>query len=565
MAVDFAPRLPTLRLLFDVARGAVPADLVIHGGDLVNVFTEETLPGWGVVVAAGRVAYVGPDASAFEASERIDVGGALISPGLVEGHSHLLRLSLAETIPLQLAAGVTTTILESMEVAYITGAPGIRELLAEAAGMSGQVLFTIPTLTGFDPLHEEFLGTGPEWEELLDLPGVIGVGEANWREVLRGNVRVDALVSGALRRGLTVEGHGAGAKPEGLNALAAYGITADHEGIDPLDELNRMRLGMWAMGRHGATRQDLPAIAGLWRDGGGAALGRFALVTDGVEPDELSAGRSLNLVVDLAVEGGMSRPRAIRMASLAPAERFGIQRWIGGLGPGMIADIAILDPEWAGFKALRVLTSGHPPARSKPHTYPVAMTRTVSIPSLDLSLLSHPGAGTWRAMSLTAPLVTREVESDGSDVIVATVLDRMGRARGFRGLLKGLGLRGGACAVSAAWDGPYLIVVGDSEEDMAIAVRRVVDLQGGAAVVAGGVVRAEWRAELAGVLSLGPLAENLAATGGVNRALADLGCVYPDSMLSIEALTTGVIPFLRLSASGYVRLRDGARLGLALE
>ena len=565
MAPQFAPGLATMRRLVDVARGAALADLVVHGGTLVNVFTEEILPGWGIVVADGRIAYLGPDAAEFEAGERIDVGGALLSPGLVEGHTHLMRMSLAETIPLQLAAGITTTILESMEVAYITGAAGVRELLAEAAGMPGQVLFTVPTLTGFDPLHEAFLGSGPEWEELLDLPGIIGVGEANWTEVLKGNARVDALVAGALRRGLTVEGHGAGARPAALNAFAAYGITADHEGIDPVDEVNRMRLGIWAMGRHGATRQDLPAIAGLWREGDIAALGRFALVTDGVEPAELSQGRSLNNVVDLAVEGGMPRPRAIRMASLAVAERFGIQRWIGGLGPGMIADIAILDPEWPGFKALRVLTGGRPPTVPRRHTYPVAMTRTVSIPGIDPELLRHPGPGHWRVMDLTAPLVTREGESDGSDSIVATVLDRMGRARGFRGLLRGLGLRGGACAVSAAWDGPYLIVVGDSEADMAIAVQRLVDLQGGATVVSGGEVQAEWRAELAGVLSLGPLAETVEATGAVNRALGGLGCLFPNPMLSIEALSTGVIPFLRLSASGYVRFKDGARLGLPVE
>jgi len=565
LTVEFAPGLATLRRLVDVARGLSRADLIVEGGTLLNVFTEELLPGWGVVVADGRVAYVGPDVQRFEAAERIDVEGALISPGLVEGHTHLNRLSLAETIPLQLAAGVTTTIVESMEVSFITGPAGARELLSEAAGMPGQVLFTVPTLTGFDALHEEFLGGGPEWEALLDLPGVIGVGEANWTEILNGNARMDALVAGALRRGMTIEGHGAGAKPASLNVMAAYGITADHEGIDPADEINRMRLGTWAMGRHGATRQDLPVIAGLWRDGEMASLGRFALVTDGVDPQELAQGRSLNTVVDLAVGGGLPLVRAVRMASLSVAERFGIQRWIGALGPGMIADIAVLDPAWPGFRALRVLTSGRPPSAPRRHRYPAAMTHTVSIPEIDPALLRHPGPGRWRAMDLTAPLVTREVETDGSDVIVATVLDRMGRARGFRGLLRGLGLRGGACAVSAAWDGPYVIVVGDSEADMAAAVECLREMQGGAAVVAGGIVKARWRAELAGVLSLGPLAETVSATTAVNRALADLGCVYPNSMLTIEALSTGVIPFLRLSAEGYVRIRDGARLGLGLE
>ena len=97
---------------------------------------------------------------------------------------------------------------------------------------------------------------------------------------------------------------------------------------------------------------------------------------------------------------------------------------------------------------------------------------------------------------------------------------------------------------------------------MGIALERLRDLQGGAVVSAGGKVQAEWRAELAGVLSLEPAARVVARVNSVNAALRDLGCVWPNSLLSIETLTTGVIPHLRIWAEGYVRLRDGAQLGL---
>ena len=146
------------------------------------------------------------------------------------------------------------------------------------------------------------------WVELLDLPGIVGVGEANWVEVIRGHPRVEALTAGAHVRGLTVEGHGAGAREPILNPFAAFGISADHEGIDAEDTLNRLRLGYYAMVRHGATRQDLPAIAKLWQDGRITDFSRLALVSDTVEPDELLAGRSLNRAVELAVESGLPWP-----------------------------------------------------------------------------------------------------------------------------------------------------------------------------------------------------------------------------------------------------------------
>ncbi len=563
MTVRLGPDVTAMRRLVAVARRSQPADLVITSGALLDVYTEEILEGWGLVIAEGRVAYAGPDVERFEAVARIEGGGHIIAPGLVEGHSHLMRLCLAETMPLQVAAGVTTTILEAMELCYILGPRAVHELLADASGMPGRVMFTVPTLTGLDPVFDRDIGIpGREWVELLDLPGVAGVGEANWVEVVRGHPRVEALLAGAHARGMTVEGHGAGAREVNLNPFGAAGITADHEGIDAADTLNRLRLGYYAMVRQGATRQDLPAISRLWQETTLADFGRLALVSDGIEPDNLVAGRSLNHVVALAVEHGLPLARAVRLASRNVAERFGLGRWLGGLAPGMFADLMLLPRDSASLRPDLVLVGGRTPQPVRTHSYPPEMLRTIRVEGPERSWLEHPGRGRWRAIEMVAPLITREVESDGSDCVVATAIDRMGRRRAFRGLVRGLGLSGGACAVSAAGDSPCLVVVGDSVDDMAVAVKRLRDLQGGAVVVAGGQVRAEWRAELAGVLSLAPASEVATRVTAVNNALASLGCVWPNSLLSIETLTTGVIPHLRLWAEGYVRLRDGAQLGL---
>ena len=563
MTVRLAPDIHAMRRLVAVARRSQPADLVITSGALLDVYSEEILEGWGLVIAEGRIAYVGPEVERFESAARIEGRGHVIAPGLVEAHTHLFRMGLGATIPLQVAAGVTTTVLEAMELAYLLGPAAVRELLADAAGQPGRVFFTVPPLTGLDPLFDRDVGIpGREWVELLDLPGVIGVGETNWVDVIRGHPRVEALVAGAHVRGLTVEGHGAGAKEPILNPFAAFGVTADHEGIDAEDTLNRLRLGLWTMIRQGATRRDLPAIAALWREGRIADFGRLALVSDSLEPEELLAGRSLNHAVDVAVENGLPLARAVRLASRNPAERFGLGRWIGGLAPGMLADLVLIPRDEPGFKPRLSLVGGRTPPEPPRHHYPEEMLHTVELGEVAPSLLAHPGRGRWRAMELVAPLVTREAETDGSDAIVAAAIDRRGRRRGFRGLLKGLGLRGGACAVSGAWDTPCLVVVGDSEADMRLALRRLRELQGGAVVAAGGRVVAEYRAELAGIVSLAPAAEVVSQVTAVNAALAALGCAWPNSLLSIETLTTGVIPHLRLWAEGYVRLRDGAQLGL---
>src|SRR5207248_1624245 len=159
------------------------------------------------------------------------------------------------------------------------------------------------------------------------------------------------------------------------------------------------RVGLFAFVRHGATRKDLPAIAPLL--GPGAQdhqpdLSRVGLVCDGVEPDELQRGDSLNTVVEQAVELGVPLARAVRMASRTVAEHFGLGRWLGGLGPAMLADLVVL-PRDAGFRPSLVLVGGRRPRPSPPSRYPDWMLDTVRVGPLPPELLTRPAPGRWRA------------------------------------------------------------------------------------------------------------------------------------------------------------------------
>jgi adenine deaminase len=564
MTIRLHPAPATLRRLADVARGIEDADLVLTGGALVNVFTEEVQDGWGLAVADGRIAFVGPDeevsARAGARTERLELAGDLVAPGLVEGHTHLTRIDARDLADLHVAAGVTTTIVECMELAVVVGLDGARALLAATEGAAGRFLVTASGLVVCDPEHDARLDR-EDWPSLLDHPRVAGLGEVYWGDLLRGHRRSQAMIAAALERGMAVEGHGAGARPAILNALAAHGISADHEAIGPEDVVARLRLGLHTELRHGATRQDLPAISPLWRERE-IDVSRLSFVTDGLEPDLVARGDCLNWVVEQAVELGMPLARAIRLASRNVAERFGLGRWLGGLAPGAMADLAVI-PRSGGFRPRLVLVGGRRPAASDRPEYPAWMLDTVRLEGLRPDLLAHPGPGRWRAMRQVAPVVTREVESDGTGALVCAVVDRLGGSRGFRGLWEGFGLAGGGVAISSAWESPGLVIAGDRPDDMATAARRVADLRGGAAVVAGGRVLAEWPAPVAGLYSTVPHARVVDEVGAVNRALADLGCRWPNPVLTLETVTTAAIPFLRVWAGGYHRLRDGAHVGLA--
>jgi adenine deaminase len=565
MLSQFAPTAACLRRLAAVALGRTEADLILTGGALVNVFTEEVQEGWGLAVVEGRVAFAGPDADvaarAGASTRVIDLAGDRLSPGLIEGHTHLTRARVSDMMDRQVACGVTTTIVESQELSFIVGPEGARAFLDEAAGVAGRLLYTTSGLMCIDPEQDAAL-RADDWIPLLDHPHVVGLGEIYWADLFRGHPRTEALIEAALARGLAVEGHGAGARLSTIEAMAAFGMGSDHEGVNADEVLARLRTGLITFARHGATRQDLGAISTLWRDGGVADLSRLGIVSDGVEPDLLEEGESLNAVVERAVDLGLPLARAIRMASRTVAEHFGLGRWLGGLAPAMLADVAVL-PASGGFRPRLVLVGGREPAPSPTSAYPAWVRDTCHLPGLRPELLSRPQPGRWRGMELVGPLVTREVESDGQADLVCTVVDRLGGRRGFRGLLRGYGLRGGGAAISSGWECPGALLVGDSSDDMAVAAGRLEALGGGVVVVSRGRVLAEHGAPVAGLYSSRPLGTVVTEVEAVNGALRALGCTQPNPILSLEVLTTGAIPFLRIWAGGYRRLRDGALLGLA--
>lgn len=558
MTLRLWPAAAQRRALAEVARGERRADLVVRGGALVDVFTDELLEGWGVAVLGDRVATVGPDTELPAGPETrvIELQGRLVAPGLVESHTHLIRASVIEQIAGQVRCGVTTTVVETLEPAYVGGVPAVEALLAEAASAPGRVFLTLGGLAVPDAVFDARLPPAEAWAPLLDHPLVAGVGEVYWAETLRGHPRTEGLVDAALKRGLTVEGHGAGARPPSLAALHALGAVADHEGIDADDLRARLRLGLWTEARHGATRQDLEQIASLWQ-AGGLDLRRLTFVNDGVEPEDLLAGRSLNAVVERACELGLPLPTALRMASQGPAERFGAGPWLGGLAPGAFADLMVL-PREGPVRPELVLVGGRPADPPAPFQRP-ALASGVGAATLQPALVAPLPAGRRRAMRLAGPTVTRETETDREDAVWVIALDRLDASRGFRGLLLDFGLARGAVAWSSGWEAPGPVLAGNDEADLGLALERLRALDGGAVVVAGERVLAEWRAPITGLLSPAPLEAVAAEVRGVNRALRDLGATTPNPLLTLETLTTAAIPFLRITPQGYYRARDGSR------
>ena len=147
----------------------------------------------------------------------------------------------------------------------------------------------------------------------------------------------------------------------------------------------------------------------------------------------------------------------------------------------------------------------------------------------------------------------RLAEADlAQDAIKVAVVARHGKNRNIgRGFVHGFGLKRGAIASSVGHDSHNITVVGADDADMAAAVNRVIEMQGGFAVAAGGAVTAELALPVAGLMSLEPfetVREQAHARCG--SAAKALGCTLPEPFLQVAFLPLPVIPHLKITDLG---------------
>src|SRR5258708_4858835 len=110
-----------------VARGEVPADLLLAGASIVNVLSGEIYKA-DVAIYDGLIVGVG---DGYEAHEHLDLQGFTLIPGLIEGHIHIesTMLSVPEFARAVLTRGTTTAIVDPHEIANVLGLAGIRAML----------------------------------------------------------------------------------------------------------------------------------------------------------------------------------------------------------------------------------------------------------------------------------------------------------------------------------------------------------------------------------------------------------------------------------------------------
>lgn len=560
-----------LRRRIEVARGILPADLVLRNARLVNVCSGECYPA-DIAVADGLVVGVSEPGAGYRGQEERDLEGRWLAPGLVDGHMHIesTMLVLSEFARLVVPRGITAVMLDPHEFANVMGVEGIRYVLASGRDLplSAYVMLSscVPASSFESPyrvlMAEDLL-------PLLEEERVLGLAEMmNMPGVLQGDEQVLAKIVATRRRGLVVDGHAPGLGELDLNAYATAGVMSDHECTTLEEARRRIRLGMWLMIREGSAACNLDALLPLVLE---MHPPRVFFVTDDRDPLDLSTRGHVDSMVRRAIELGLDPVEAIRLASLNTAHYFHLADR-GAVAPGCVADLVVLDDlrtfrvESVYKDGLLVAQSGQLLVGTQTPAFP-GVTDTIHLGEIGLRDLRLPGRSgpvevvgiepgqiTTRHLREEAPLRNGEIVADpGRDLLKLVVMERHhASGRVGLGLVKGLGLRRGALASSVAHDAHNLVIAGVSDEDILQAARALQEMGGGFACVVDGEVRARVPLPLAGLVSPLPASELVRQLAALDAAAAELGCTLEHPCMTLSFLSLSVIPSLKLTDQGLV-------------
>ena len=560
----------TARHIIDASMGRTKADLVIRNAMVVDVFNCRSFLS-DVYIKDGR--FIGFDGDRT-AEREIDAEGKYMVPGFIDSHCHIesSHLSPSEFSNAILPSGTTSVVADPHEICNVSGLDAMHYMLKSAENAVLNINFMFPSCvpaTFFE--HSGAVLTAKEVETVIDNPKILGLGEMmNYPGVVAADDSILDKLDTCWKRGKIIDGHIPSISGQGLDAYLSTLISTDHECETPEELVEKTGKGMYVLLRQGTVCKNVEALVpGInennWR--------RCLFCTDDRQPQSILREGHLSYGVNLAIKAGLDPYRAIACATINASDCYGLKE-SGAIAPGRFADF-FLTERIDEIKPISVFVSGEKVAENgkilkrSPHVVPEKVEGAVRVKDLSLSLFSLPLTSDRARVIRILPggvvtakdeaVVKRDergewVHEKDKDILKITVIERHNNT-GYHAsaLISGYGLKHGAIASTIAHDSHNIIVIGDNDEDMLLAVESLKEKGGGITLVMDNKELSYHRLEIAGLMtdeSVESVVECLdelhrvveEEMGGVNREI--------DPFMTLCFMALPVIPAYKITDCG---------------
>ena len=566
----------TLRQQIAAGRSIVIADLVLKNARIINVFTNE-IEKADVAISGGKIVGIGT----YNGKSEVDLHGHYVCPGLIDGHIHIESSMLCGPAFEQavLPHGTTAVITDPHEISNVAGTDGLDFMLETTKDLTLSVYFMLPSCVPATDLDES--GAVLDAEQLRPYyryPRVLGLAEMmNSYGTVRGDAKILQKICDCTNAGKIVDGHAPFLSGKDLNAYIIAGVLSDHECSTMEEAMEKLRRGQYIMIREGTAAKNMAALLSLFRE---PYCNRCMLVTDDKHPGDLLRGGHIDANIRKAIAAGVDPDIAVKMATLIPAQYFGLKQH-GAVAPGYKADLIVVS-NLEQFTVEQVYKGGSLVAEGgkvlKPSPLVIDSTRFARVmDSFDMDEITmkdlelHKSGEHERVIRLIENELLTEEEiipfrqypgiAPGVDVahkiVKLTVFERHHHS-GHVGLgfLGNYSLQCGAVASSIAHDSHNLIVAGTNDADMVLAGNTVRKNKGGLAFVVNGQVIGELALPVAGLMSAESVEVVMENVQHLKDALRTHGIAEGiDPFMTLAFVSLPVIPKLRLNTYGIVDVK----------
>ncbi|MBV8780570.1 MAG: adenine deaminase [Phycisphaerae bacterium] len=541
--------------LLAVARGDLPADLLLTNGRIIDVFSGEIICR-DIAICGDRIAGVG---TGYRASRAVDLQGAFVSPGLVDAHVHI-ESSLcipSQFAPAVAARGITSVVADPHEIANVAGLSGIRFMADDARDLPLRIVTMAPSCVPATSMSGSGAAlSAADLVSLLESRIVHGLAEVmNFPGVIGGDPAVLEKLAAFPHQ--PIDGHCPSAAGRALNAYVASGIGSDHECVSIDEAREKLSRGLYILIREATNAHDLHALLPLITDRNHR---RICLCTDDRQPADLLSTGGIDHMLRETISAGIDPMIAFRLCTLNPTEWFGLHDR-GAIAPGRLADLMIFD-DLQRPEARQVFVGGRDwteVQRSSTRAIPPTHSFHRDIDSIDWRIPATDNCirviGSIDGQLITEHRILPAKIIDGfavadvhRDVLKMMVINRHGNSSIGRGFIQGIGLKRGAIAGTVAHDHHNLVVIGCDDESMAAAARLVAKSGGGLAASDGTALPLP----IAGLMSDRPIAEVRDNYQALLNAARQLGSPLHDPFMAMSFMALEVIPALKLTDRGLV-------------